>query len=89
MANVEAVTEMKRSHRARKSRNPQVPPGHWVAHPLSRADTTLAVGVDVPTVLAKLRDLKIDPACVGIYQVPFEPSEFLGGGELEFCARDE
>jgi pyridoxine/pyridoxamine 5'-phosphate oxidase len=84
MANAEAIPEMKRSQRAAKSRNPKPQPGDWVAHPLSQVETILAVGPDMQTVIAKLQDQKIDPMCVGIYQVPLDESEFLGGAELEF-----
>lgn len=84
MASAETTPEMKPSSRPSKSRQPQAQPGDWVAHSLSRAESILAVGSDMPTLWSRLSEKGIDPASVGVYQIPFEQTEFLAGGELEF-----
>jgi hypothetical protein len=84
MASADTTSDMKPSSRQSKSRQPQAQPGDWVAHPLARSESILAVGCDMPTLWSRLSEKGIDPTSVGVYQVPFEQAEFLAGGELEF-----
>jgi hypothetical protein len=90
MINAEVPPEMKPSRQALKSTAPRPRPGDWVAHRLSKPDLPLATGRDMSAVLASLREQQLDTTGVGVYQVPWEPTEaeFLGGGEIEFPTKD-